>query len=60
VASLPDEGVAMRCGGRGWYRLLIGVELSVYKVMGGGARCCGAEGRARRCGSGRATTATTF
>jgi hypothetical protein len=50
----------MRCGGRGRYRLLIGVELSVYKVMGGGARCCGAEGRARRCGSGRATTAATF
>jgi hypothetical protein len=36
MASLLDEGAVPRCGGRGWYRLLIGVELLVYKVTGGG------------------------
>jgi hypothetical protein len=60
VASLLDEGATACCGGRDWCMLLIGAELLAYKVTGGGARCCSAEGGARRCGPGHATTAATF
>jgi hypothetical protein len=38
--AYPDEGAAARCGERCRYNLLIGAELSAYKVMGGGARHC--------------------
>jgi hypothetical protein len=33
-----EMGSAARCGERCWYNLLIGTELSTYKVMGDGAR----------------------
>jgi hypothetical protein len=41
--AYPDEGAAARCGERCRYNFFIGAELSAYKVMGGGARQCGAS-----------------